>query len=154
MFSPHLFTHVYDIDTLIAAFCSDPAAGEWILDTRDGKLTAPGGDEEYIPEKHRFTFTPLPRTFHTTLYGVHAFTRMGEQQQADIRAFVESHATLADALPDLNESFAGGWVRERIKEAILDWMEPLDLIPPSMRHANPQAIFGAPPPPPKKVRIT
>ena len=153
MFSPHLFTHVYDIDTLIAAFCSDPEAGEWVLDTRDGRLIAPGGDAGEIPAKHRFAFSPLPRLFHTTLFATHAFTRMTEEQQADIRAFVARYATLSEAHPHMNDSFAGGWLRERVKEAILDWMDPLDLIPPSMRHANPQAMYGAPPPPPKKVLI-
>lgn len=154
MFSPHLFTHVYDIDTLIAAFCSDPEAGEWVLDTRDGRLVAPGTAEGEIDPKHRFGFTPLPRTYHTTLFGTHAFTRSSPEQQEKIRVFVAAYPTLSDVLPELNNSFEGGWVRERIKEAILDWMDPLELIPPSMRHANPQAMYGAPPPPPKKVRIS
>lgn len=130
MFSEHLFTHKYDIDDIIAALCASTPS--W-LETQTGALTPiqPVG----IPPKQLFCIEPLPASFLKEL----ATSPDTNHLSADDIATV-THLLSTSTLQQLPQHFAqgraGGWLRERIKDAALEWLDVHDLIPPSMRHIN------------------
>lgn len=132
MFSPHLFTHKYDIDTIIAALCG--TTPQW-LETATGSLSAtqPTG----IEPTHVFAIEPLPESFLKELANSPETAHLSPEQQAELTEILVTHT-----IATLPESFAhgrtGGWIRERVKEAALEWLDTHNLIPPSMRHINRQ----------------
>ncbi len=130
MFSEHLFTHKYDIDDIIAALCA--ASPSW-LDTRTGKLTATQPSD--IPAKHLFRIEPLPASFLTEVA-----TGADKNHLSDDDLAIITHILATTGMQQLPQHFAqgraGGWIRERVKDAALEWLDVNDLIPPSMRHIN------------------
>lgn len=139
---PQLFNHQYDIDPLITAFASDHLPGDWTLDTRNGTVHQPGEAPNDIPARYRHTFSPLPATFLHTLSTHFSFRRLTPDQQAEVGAFLASLTALHQAIPQFNQSLGADFVRERVKEAAIDWLTETDLLPPSMRHlpAAPKTI--------------
>lgn len=130
MFSPHLFNHRYDIDDIIAALCG--SAPQWI-ETQSGTLSE--SEPLSIPETHRFRIEPLPALFLTEIANHDERQHLSEDDQTILARILKS--TTITSLP---EHFAtgrtGGWLRERVKDAALEWLDTHDLIPPSMRHIN------------------
>jgi hypothetical protein len=130
MESPHLFTHVYDIDTIIAALCSQ--APQW-LETATGTLhpEEPAG----VPPAHRFRIEPLPATFLKDLPQNPAIGQLSSLHRMQLEEMLATAAIAS--LPSLFPAArTGAWVRERVKEAALEWLDMHNLIPPSMRHIN------------------
>ena len=130
MFSPHLFAHRYDIDDILAAFC---AATPSYLNTTNGTFSA--NPPANTPATNVFPLEPLPASFLTEL-STHAELRhLSPPEQAQLHTLLAT-ATV-QTLPGLfPEGRPGGWLRERVKEAALEWLDSHNLIPPSMRHIN------------------
>lgn len=128
--TPHLFRHHYDIDTLIAALCTGTPAE---LDTGAS----------------RFPVDPLPASFLAEALTHPSFPHLDEATQGHIQALAAQPLT---ALPAHFHTPAGDWLRARVKDAALEWLDVRELIPPSMRHVPRQtrALKQAP----KKVTIS
>ena len=130
MFSEHLFSHKYDIDDLLAALCAP--APLW-LDTQTGNISS--AEPTAVPEKNRFRIEPLPPSFLNEIAGSDDNQHLSENDKA-----IVSHILKTTTIQTLPATFAqgraGGWLRERVKEAALEWLDLHDLIPPSMRHIN------------------
>lgn len=132
METPHLFSHTYDIDTIIAALCAPTP--QW-LETDSGTLSIT--EPTHISENRRFPISPLPSIFLTSLPGNPEVEQLSPEHRTQLEE-VLSNATI-QTLPSLfTNSRVGGWLRERVKEAALEWLDVNDLIPPSMRHINRQ----------------
>lgn len=132
MFSPHLFSHKYDIDDIIAALCGQEPA--W-LNTQSGQVgvTEPAD----APATHRFAVEPLPAAFIAEIAASPEQSHLSEAEQAALAALLPS--LTVQALPEqFEQGRLGGWLRERVKDAALEWLDTHDLIPPSMRHINRQ----------------
>ncbi|MFZ2587423.1 MAG: hypothetical protein WAZ18_04820 [Alphaproteobacteria bacterium] len=110
--TPHLFRHHYDIDTLIMALCTGTPAR---LETGAGS----------------FPVTPLPASFLDETLNHPNLASHPEATQTAVRDL--STQPLA-ALPDSFNTPAGDWLRARVKDAALEWLDNHNLIPPSMRH--------------------
>jgi hypothetical protein len=130
MFSPHLFTHKYDIDDLLAALCA--AAPQW-LETQTGTLSAT--EPATVPESHRFLVEPLPALFLNELATSPERTHLSEDDQT-ILTHILSNVTIQTLPQHFAQGRTGGWIRERVKDTALEWLDGNDLIPPSMRHIN------------------
>lgn len=128
---PQLYQHTYDIDTLIMALCSP--SPQW-LDTTNGSLHAE--EPTIAPTSHRFVLEPLPASFIGSL-GTSPERRLLDE--ADVLALDALLPTLT--IEHMGEKLQqptrlGGWLRERVKEVALEWLDMHNLIPPSMRHIN------------------
>lgn len=130
MFSPHLFTHVYDIDVVIAALCSKK--NQW-LETQTGTLSE--SEPTNIPTSHRFPIEPLPQNFLTQLPHHPEASVLSEIEKSALHQ-LSTQSTIFSLPQHFVESRLGGWLRERVKDAALEWLDVNDLIPPSMRHIN------------------
>ena len=122
-----LFSHTYDIDTIIHGLCA--AAPQW-LETTHGTLLsacAPG----------TFQLDPLPASFLNELAHHSERRRLNP---ADTLALDTLLPTLTvQTLPaHFENARLGGWLRERVKEAALEWLDLHNLIPPSLKHINRQ----------------
>lgn len=130
MFSEHLFTHKYDIDDIIAALCAN--APSW-LETQTGAITPT--QPANTPEKHLFRIEPLPASFLTEVATSADKNHLSDEDLATITHILNT--TTMQQLPQhFAQGRAGGWLRERVKDAALEWLDVNDLIPPSMRHIN------------------
>lgn len=130
MFSEHLFAHKYDIDDLLAALC---ASSPSVLDTRSGTLTATAPQD--APPKNIFSIDPLPASFLTELAQSPERIHLTPDEQTTLTHWLQT-ATIATLPQHFAQGRTGGWLRERIKDAALEWLDLHDLIPPSMRHIN------------------
>lgn len=161
MFSPHLFDHKYDIDQLLIAFCNattiTPPPARWFLNTRTGDITP-----ETIENKQQFAeladgadtnhwhiINPLPISYLAEIRSHSSLARHTPQTQAEIAELISNIKNLNQAPALFDHGAAGGWLRERLKDAILEWLDFKQLIPPSMRHTRPQQLSAAT----KKVNI-
>lgn len=124
MFTPHLFTHIYDIDTIISGLCGKKTV---YLNTSNGTLQA---------EAPGYLLTPLPESFFKNIPNHTEFNNLTPNQQKEVLHIISQPETLQEHLQSTARS--GGWLRERLKEAALDWLDINDLIPPSMKHLNRQ----------------
>ncbi len=127
---PQLFQHQFDIDDIIAALCGP--VPQW-LNTTDGSLTA---SQPQAPTTHCFYLEPLPASFVAGLKQSPELRLLGASDQAVLGTLLASLT-----VPELPAQFAtysrcGGWLRERVKDVALEWLDTHDLIPPSMRHIN------------------
>jgi hypothetical protein len=129
MFSEHLFTHKYDIDDIISSLCGN---GPTWLNTTNGEVssTKPTG-----PESHIFAMEPLPALYLQEIKNSQEQTHLSEVEKTEIQAILAT-ATIQQLPSYFEEGRTGGWLRERIKDAALEWLDTHDLIPPSMRHIN------------------
>lgn len=126
---PQLYQHSFDIDDIIAALCG--AEVVW-LDTTQGRIYA---TKPQAPASHCFCIEPLPASFLAELATHPDLRLLTEPEQHSLRALLTTHR-ITD-LPNLfQEGRIGGWLRERVKDVALEWLDMHDLIPPSMRHIN------------------
>lgn len=158
MFSDKLFDHKYDIDDLINAFCASDKGGRFILNSRDGSILhekdseietsiyTDGDDKGHIRE-----IIPLPKIFVDEIRNNPELKR----QSADVQASIQNSLNGVEyphQLPATFEQTYGGWIRERVKDACLEWLEMHNMIPPSMRHvvdiSTPEKVV------PKNVKIS
>ncbi len=136
----HLFDHKFDIDDILRALCGDDHNGRWLLCTRDGTLYEEQPTDETTSvqdgddRNHWHVITPLPTSFiaEVKTHEKRSALTADEQTQLDT-CLADVHYTY-QLLPLFEEGRLGGWVRERVKEAALEWLDVKDLIPPSMRH--------------------
>ena len=142
-FTALLYDHKFDVDDIIVALCGDTHKGRWLLCTRNGDLIqepakaldastkdiADGDDSN-----HWHVITPLPLSFKDDMRKTQAYTRLEEKEKQAIDALLDKAETLNDLPPRFESGFAGGWVRERIKDAALEWLDTKNMVPPSMKH--------------------
>ena len=130
LYTPALFTHKFDIDTLIAAMLGPTPQH---LNTTDGSLTP---HTPSAPASHSFLLEPLPPSVLTQL-AHHPLRRQLEDPENT--ALTQRHSTCTTAqhlLPHLTATRVGGWLHERLKELALEWLDSHNLVPPSLRHIN------------------
>ncbi|MFO0500109.1 MAG: hypothetical protein ACK5YK_00315 [Pseudomonadota bacterium] len=126
-----LYQHQYDIDTILAALCG--TAPVW-LNTAEGTISS--AEPTHIPSSHRFVLEPLPTTFIGSLSTSPERRLLNDSENAQLDALLKT-LTIAGLAPLLETpTRLGGWLRERVKEAALQWLDLHNLIPPSMRHIN------------------
>ncbi|PZP40335.1 MAG: hypothetical protein DI585_01280 [Pseudomonas fluorescens] len=130
MFSAHLFNHKYDIDDIISALCG--TAAQW-LNTQNGTLSATEPTE--APESHRFLIEPLPASCLKEIANSSEQLHLSEDDKVAL-SHILSSATVQSLPQHFAQGRIGGWLRERIKDTALEWLDTHDLIPPSMRHIN------------------
>lgn len=159
MFTDKLFDHKYDIDDVLRAFCGADHSGRWLLCTRDGRViaeapqgapttTVADGDDA----NHWHVIDPLPASYLAELRIHERKRHLSADEQADLATRLAPLQSCA-ALPALfDQGRVGGWLRERVKESALEWLDLRGLIPPSMRHVRP-ATIDKPTPTPRTVRI-
>jgi hypothetical protein len=132
MFTPLLYDHKFDIDDLIRALLDDRTPRHF-LDTRSGALTDQPAPE--AEDGHGFTLMPLPPGWLATLPDHDFYPRLPAEAKAELQTLLAQNPPLHALLPLVQGPTAlGGWLRERAKEAAMQWLADNDLIPPSMRH--------------------
>lgn len=131
MFSNHLFTHRYDIDDIITALCGPQTV--W-LETQGGTLspTRPAN----APQSHIFSLEPLPPVFLNELATSPELNRLTPEEQTELQTLLQTLTISALGTQLHQPTRLSGWLRERLKEAALEWLDANNLIPPSMRHIN------------------
>lgn len=125
MESPHLFSHSYDIDTIILALCG--TTPQW-LETATGTLS--NEEPAHIPASKRFLIVPLPTSFLNELKTDAA----EDTQSTEILNLIPQSTSQLPA--HFSHGRPGAWLRERVKDAALEWLDMHNLIPPSMRHTS------------------
>lgn len=160
-----LYDHKFDIDDIIAALCADdhgtPATGgRWILNTRSKQLIREAADAPTAPQpdgadnNHWHVIEPLPLSFLNEIRTHHTFMHKEKNEQQHIDSILSSVTHMHQLPAHFNTAdMAGGWLRERVKDAALEWLDMRGLIPPSMRHVRDSSPFSAPPAPGTKVSI-
>lgn len=144
MFTDKLFDHKYDIDTLLIAFCGDTHNGRWLLNSTTGEVITEA--EQNAPTQHIadgannnhwHVIEPLPISVLQELTSSFRFKNLEEEEQQAIQHIITSAPTM-HALTTYfdNAGFAGGWLREQIKNIILEWLDEREMVPPSMRHVR------------------
>ena len=113
--TPHLYRHRYDIDDVIARLC---AVAPSTLDT--GTAT--------------FLLEPLPLSYLSEAPLHPSFAKLPPETQAEVRALVAATPSLSALPPRFGTTAAADFLRERIKDAAMEWLDANDLIPPSMKH--------------------
>jgi hypothetical protein len=127
--SPFLFTHRYDIDLVITALCAREP--HW-LNTETGEVQqapSPGA------EGHLFEITPLPGSVRESLLTHPDLRFLDEPDQQALQALI-AETPIAQYPQMFGEGRAGGWLRERLKDYALEFLDAHGLIPPSLRHIN------------------
>lgn len=132
--SAHLFAHLYDIDDILTALCGSAPC---VLDTRTGRISATAPTD--APEKNLFILEPLPESYLTEIAASPERKHLTDDEQAVLESWLQG-GTIATLSQHFTQGRTGGWLRERVKEAAMDWLDSHDLIPPSMRHINRKKI--------------
>lgn len=133
--SPHLFRHKYDIDAIIAALC---AAKPSAIHTGAGQ----------------FPIEPLPLSFIGQTPTHPSFAKLPDATRAAVTDIIANATTITAIPPHFGQSPAGDWLRERVKDMALEWLDGNDLIPPSMRHVPRQTKALTASDKPRKISIT
>ena len=146
-FTNKLYDHHFDIDDLLMAFCGK---GIVTLNTRTGAI-----EPQSAEDAHHFTIEPLPQSFVEEVKTSPKLSALNEEDKAGLFTFLQS-AKIQDFPTFFEEnSFAAGWLRERVKDTILEWLDMNNLIPPSMRHVRDSSAFSTLPNNPKiKIQLT
>lgn len=140
MFSDKLYDHKFDIDTIIAALCGDNFSGKWVLNSRNGQLVAATeghplfAAEDGDDANHLHIIVPLPLTFKAEMANHFTLNNLQQPAQQQVRHILNTCTAMHQLPAFFAEGLAGGWLRERVKEAALDMLNMWGLIPPSMRH--------------------
>ncbi|MDD9911551.1 MAG: hypothetical protein OXR68_01460 [Alphaproteobacteria bacterium] len=147
MFTSLLFDHVFDIDDVITALCGDHHTGRWVLNSREGSLTAEDADasstlKDGDDDGHIHIIEPLPLSFLEQLKTHPKLAHTAEDTQQEILQKLSDAKSLHALLQASHESLADGWIRERMKDVALDWLDARGMIPPSMRHVREDNLFG------------
>lgn len=143
-----LYNHKFDVDDIIYALC---AATPSMLDTKAARLieTAP------LPAagSHCFLLEPLPAAFLAELRTHDEISHLNEADKAELFRTLDGLHSPTDLQGYIHtDTRLGGWLRERVKEAALTWLDQHNLIPPSMRHV--WRVKAAPQAPDRPTRIT
>lgn len=149
----HLYDHKFDVDDIIHALCHVGDAsftGRLLLNTKDNALILDTGTHADLTEGsldgHIFEITPLPlESFKNELKEHMLLQRLNDEDQTTVLSHIESCTHIADFPTLFGEAQAGGWLRERVKEQALEWLDARGLIPPSMTHVYDAEQFSAPP---------
>lgn len=143
---PQLFTHTYDIDALLRALCSPlPPDRLWAVDSRAGTVEDVAR-EGFADGSHLFGLEPLPASYMDTLKTHPKLDKLGGDDRALLLGWLEGAAGMGDLVGHFDATPAGGWLRERVKETALDWLDARGMIPPSMRHVKALSPSFVPPP--------
>lgn len=150
MFSPLLFDHKYDIDDIIKALCGNTHKGRWLLNTQEGTLLQEEADaqsniKDGDNNNHWHEITPLPLAYIDELRQHEKLMLATAEEKKEIKTLLEEISQPSELLTLFDQGRAGGWVRERVKETALEWLDMKNMIPPSMRHAGMENLFSAPP---------
>lgn len=129
-FTDALYDHHFDIDQILTAFCAETSC--W-LNSRTGQITPKKPDE---PEKFTHKIEPLPMSFIEEISLLAKRAHLHEKDAEALGSFIK-HAEIQDLPAFFDEGFAGGFVRESVKNVALEWLDEERLIPPSMRHVRP-----------------
>lgn len=134
-----LYDHKFDVDDVLFALCGDTHQGRWLLHTRNGELVQePAGAPQTIKDgddnNHWHEILPLPAGFTSEMLNTPAYTRLSDTEKAEVDTLLAGVKNLADLPPLFEKGYAGGWLRERVKDAALKWLDSRGLIPPSMKH--------------------
>ena len=134
-----LYDHKFDVDDIIFALCGDTHQGRWLLHTRKGDLiqedpASPLDVQNGDDNNHWHEILPLPKSFLDEMFQSPNYTRLTEAEKTELKTLMADVKHLADLPPLFETGFAGGWLRERVKDASLKWMDARGLIPPSMTH--------------------
>ena len=149
-----LFDHKYDIDDIIHALCQP--TGRTVLSTRDGswrhEMTfspiADGDDSGYF-----HVIEPLPKTFLKEIITSEKYHRLSESEKNSVKKLLHNAKSCSE-LPNLfADGMAGGFIREQVKIAALEWLDMKNTIPPSMRHVTDISALSAVPENPSRVKI-
>lgn len=130
LYTPALFTHRFDIDTLIAALLGTTPQH---LNTTDGTLTL---HTPSAPASHSFVLEPLPPSVLTELAQHPLRRQLDATENATLTQLLSTCITAPQLLPHLTATRVGGWLHERLKELVLEWLDSHNLVPPSLRHIN------------------
>lgn len=139
-FTTLLYDHKFDVDDIIFALCGDTHEGRWLLNTRQGELISESATTKtsHISDgddnNHWHVITPLPLSFIDDARKTQAYKRLEDGEKQKIEHILVQVKQMADLPLHFSEGHAGGWLRERVKDAALEWLDCKNLIPPSMRH--------------------
>ena len=139
-FTALLYDHKFDVDDIIFALCGDNHTGRWLLNTRDGELIREKDDDDTTEiqdgddNNHWHVLTPLPLSFFRDIRKTQAYTRLDDAEKQAIEDLLKNVWNMADIPPHFDAGFAGGWLRERVKDAALEWLDSKNMVPPSMKH--------------------
>jgi hypothetical protein len=130
LYTPALFTHKFDIDTLITALLGTTPQH---LNTTDGSLTS---HAPQAPASHSFLLEPLPPSVLTELAQHPLRRQLDDAENQSLTQLLGTCTTAPQLLPHLTATRVGGWLHERLKELALEWLDSHNLVPPSLRHIN------------------
>jgi hypothetical protein len=162
MFTELLYDHKYDIDDVIRALCGDDHTGRWLLCTRDGTLVQekPGGDtcalQDGDDQNHWHVISPLPPSFIQEVKTHYKLKVLPPETRTEILDILNDIKDMNEYFNKLDEGYAGGWLRDRLKDVALEWLDMRGLIPPSMRHVKDDALgpLTMEDAPPRRVKIS
>lgn len=126
-----LFNHTFDVDDVILALCGT-YGDSCFLNTQQGCIE----DKPSSPESHSFAITALPMTFLDELKTHEKRTLLEKEELTQLDKLLTDMTSLSKLPNHFAPTHLGGWLRERVKEKGLDWLDQRDLIPPSMRQIN------------------
>lgn len=112
--TPYLYRHRYDIDDVILRLCAQTPSD---LNTGSGT----------------FPVEPLPLHYLQEALAHPSLPHLPQSTQTEIQT-IASNLTSLHILPQHFGTPGGDWLRERIKDAALEWLDANNLIPPSMKH--------------------
>lgn len=163
MFTDLLYDHKFDIDDIIRALCGDDHTGRWLLCTRDGTLIreAPGAKtanmQDGDDQNHWHVILPLPASFIQQVKTHYKLDTLPQETREEIFEIISKIKTMEEYFNLMDNGYAGGWLRDRVKDAALEWLDLRGLIPPSMRHVKDDALerpFGERDSSPHRVKIS
>ncbi len=140
-FTALLYDHKFDIDDILVALCGSNHQGRWLLNSRTNNIiqeqkgdAATSSIKDGDDNNHWHVITPLSNNFLTEMQQTPAFHRLTTPEKSEIKNILDNTKEMQDLTSLFNKGFAGGWIRERIKDAALLWLDSKDMIPPSMKH--------------------
>lgn len=153
-----LYDHKFDIDDVIYALCGDGTHSRWLLGTRNSQLlpTAEATDiRDGDDNNHWHEIHCLPNSYIKELMRHEKITLLADTDAARLHALLQSATAMYQLPAFFEEDRVGGWLRERIKEEALEWLDMRGLIPPSMKHVyDVQAAANRQPTDKHKINIS
>ena len=134
-----LYDHKFDVDDIIRALCGADHTGRWLLNTRTGTLTreeTPSPIQDGDDQNHWHVIEPLPTVYLQELNTHTKRTHLTEDEREKLNKIINNSKNIFDIYCNFDETRLGAWLRERVKEAALDWLDSRNMVPPSMRHVH------------------
>lgn len=132
-----LYDHKFDIDDVIYALCGDGTHDRWFLGTRQGELlTADEGKhlKDGDDNGHWHEIFSLPAGYVDELKTHEKLSLLADDDAARLHEILSETTSLHTLPQHFEEDRVGGWLRERLKEEAMEWLDTRGLIPPSMKH--------------------